>query len=128
MQRPALSATSGAVTRRASTAAVCAAIQARHLRRVRQAQHEAARTLIGWAVQHRIGTLAVRDPRGVLAGKAGRRHNHNQRVRDWRIGHLIRAEAAGITVTLVDERGPSGAGINAPPSRDTPAWRAPCTT
>jgi len=61
-------------------------------------------------VQHRIGTLAVGDPRGVLAGKAGRRHN--QRVRDWRIGHLIRAladkaETAGITITLVDERGTS---------------------
>jgi len=86
------------------------ATQARHLRRVRQAQHEAARALISWAVEHRIGTLTVGDPRGVLAGKAGRRHN--QRVRDWRIGHLIRAladkaETAGITITLVDERGTS---------------------
>ncbi len=86
------------------------ATQARHLRRVRQAQHEAARTLISWAVAHRIGTLAVADPRGVLAGKAGR--SHNQRVRDWRIGHLIRAlagkaETAGITITLAGERGTS---------------------
>ena len=53
---------------------------------------------------------AVRDPRGVLNLDAGRRHN--QRTRDWRVGHLIRAlrdkaEAAGITVTLVDERGTS---------------------
>jgi IS605 OrfB family transposase len=84
--------------------------EARHGRRVRQAQHEAAKTVVSWAVERRIGTLAVGDPRGVLALKAGRRHN--QRTRDWRIGHLIRAlrdkaETAGITVRLVDERGTS---------------------
>ena len=65
--------------------------------------------VITWAVQTdrhpRVG-----DPRGVLQLKAGRRHN--QRTRDWRVGHLIRvladkAEAAGITVHLVDERGTS---------------------
>jgi IS605 OrfB family transposase len=70
----------------------------------------AARTLITWAVQHRVGTLTVGDPRGVLALDAGRRHN--QRVRAWRIGHLLhalrdKAETAGITLTLVDERGTS---------------------
>jgi putative transposase len=46
----------------------------------------------------------------VLSIKAGRRHN--QRTRDWRIGHLIaalkdKAEAAAIDLTLVDERGTS---------------------
>jgi IS605 OrfB family transposase len=84
--------------------------EARHLRRVRQAQHEAAKTVVSWAVERRVGTLAVGDPRGVLNLDAGRRHN--QRIRDWRVGHLIRAlrdkaEAAGITVKLVDERGTS---------------------
>ena len=84
--------------------------EARHRRRVRQAQHEAAKTVITWAVDRRVGTLAVGDPRGVLNLAAGRRHN--QRTRDWRIGHLItvlkdKAEAAGISVTLVDERGTS---------------------
>jgi transposase len=73
--------------------------EARHRRRVRQAQHEAAKTVIAWAVDRRVGTLAVGDPRGVLKLKAGRRHN--QRTRDWRIGHLVtvladKAEAAGI--------------------------------
>jgi transposase len=61
--------------------------EARHRRRVRQAQHEAAETVIAWAVARRIGTMAVGDPRGVLNLPAGRRHN--QRTRDWRIGHLI---------------------------------------
>jgi IS605 OrfB family transposase len=84
--------------------------EARHRRRVRQAQHEAAKSVIAWAVDRRVGTLAVGDPRGVLSLKAGRRHN--QRTRDWRIGHLItvlkdKAEAAGISVALVDERGTS---------------------
>ena len=84
--------------------------EARHRRRVRQAQHEAARTVIVWTIARRIGTLAVGDPRGVLSLKAGRRHN--QRTRDWRLGHLItvlkdKAEAAGISLVLVDERGTS---------------------
>jgi putative transposase len=100
--------------------------EARHRRRVRQAQHEAARTVIAWAVDRRVGTLAVGDPRGVLSLKAGRRHN--QRTRDWRIGHLIavlkdKAEAAGISLALVDERGTSStcpacrARIPKPPGR-----------
>jgi IS605 OrfB family transposase len=85
-------------------------VEARHRRRVRQAQHEAATTVITWAVDRRIGALAVGDPRGVLRLDAGRRHN--QRTRDWRIGHLItvlkdKAEVAGIGVQLVDERGTS---------------------
>jgi IS605 OrfB family transposase len=85
-------------------------VEARHRRRVRQAQHEAAKTVITWAVDRRVGTLAVGDPRGVLNLAAGRRHH--QRTRDWRIGHLInalkdKAEAAGISLTLVDERGTS---------------------
>jgi IS605 OrfB family transposase len=85
-------------------------VEARHRRRVRQAQHEAAKTVITWAVQHKIGTLAVGDPRGVLTLRAGRRHN--RRTRDWRAGHLItalddKARQAGIEVKLVDERGTS---------------------
>jgi IS605 OrfB family transposase len=85
-------------------------LEGRHKRRVRQAQHEAAKTVVEWAVRHRVGTLKVGDPRGVLGLRAGRRHN--KRVRDWRIGHLIRcltdkAEQAGINVLLVDERGTS---------------------
>ncbi len=86
------------------------AVEARHRRRVRQAQHEGAAAVVGWAVARRIGTLAVGDPRGVLGIAAGRRHH--QRTRDWRIGHLItvlrdKAELAGITVLLADERGTS---------------------
>jgi putative transposase len=85
-------------------------VEARHRRRVHQAQHEAAATVIGWAVSRRIGTLTVGDPRGVLDLAAGRQHN--QRTRDWRVGHLIsvlrdKAGQAGITLVLADERGTS---------------------
>jgi putative transposase len=84
--------------------------EVKHRRRVRQAQHEAATTVIAWAAVRRVGTLAVGDPRGVLNHNAGRRHN--QRTRDWRLGHLIavlkdKAEIAGISLQLVDERGTS---------------------
>jgi putative transposase len=85
-------------------------VEARHRCRVRQAQHEAAKAVITWAVAHRMGTLTVGDPRGVLDLPAGRRHN--LRVRQWQIGRAIailrdKAELAGITVHLVDERGTS---------------------
>jgi IS605 OrfB family transposase len=85
-------------------------VQGRHRRRVRQAQHEAARTVVTWAVNRRVGVLHVGDPRGVLNLSAGRRHN--LRLRQWQIGRLLqiltdKATLAGITVRLVDERGTS---------------------
>jgi putative transposase len=81
-----------------------------HRRRVRQAQHEAAAEVVGWCLAHRVGTLKIGDPRGVLALRAERRHN--KRLRDWRIAHLIgcltdKAQQAGIVTMLVDERGTS---------------------
>ncbi|MFG3423772.1 RNA-guided endonuclease InsQ/TnpB family protein [Micromonospora sp. NPDC048063] len=85
-------------------------VEGRHRRRVRQAQHEAARTVVGWAVGQRVGVLHVGDPRGVLDLPAGRRHN--LRLRQWQIGRLLqiltdKATLAGITVHLVNERGTS---------------------
>jgi IS605 OrfB family transposase len=86
------------------------AVEGRHRRRVRQAQHEAARTVVDWAVASRVGTLTVGDPRSVLDKDAGRRHN--LRLRQWQIGRLIavltdKATLAGITVHPVNERGTS---------------------
>ncbi len=85
-------------------------VEGRHKRRVRQALHEAAKTVIGWAVERRVGTLTVGDPRGVLNLNAGRRHN--LRLRQWQIGRTLqilqdKAALAGIRVHLVDERGSS---------------------
>jgi transposase len=63
-------------------------LEGRHQRRVRQAQHEAAKTVIGWAVARRIGTPTVGDPRGVLALEAGRRHNRRVNFTSPRGGTL----------------------------------------
>jgi IS605 OrfB family transposase len=85
-------------------------VEGRHRRRVRQAHHEAVKTVITWAQQQRVGAFRVGDPRGVLDQDAGRRHN--LRLRQWQIGRLLRllhdkAALAGIRVHLVDERGTS---------------------
>jgi IS605 OrfB family transposase len=85
-------------------------IESRHRRRVGQALYEATKALVGWAVDKRIGTLTVGDPRGVLNCDAGRRHN--LRLRQWQIGVTLRilqdkAALAGIRVHLVNERGTS---------------------
>jgi IS605 OrfB family transposase len=85
-------------------------LEARHRRRLAQAQHEAAKTVVNWAVAQRAETLVVGDPRGVLDLDAGR--YHNQRTRNWRVGQAIsrlsdKAVVAGLRIVLVDERGTS---------------------
>jgi IS605 OrfB family transposase len=85
-------------------------LEGRHRRRVAQATHEAARAVVDFAVQERIGTLVVGDPRGLLKKDAGKRQN--LAVTNWRPGRMIAALAdkaalAGIDVELVDERGTS---------------------
>ncbi|MEA2500756.1 MAG: putative transposase, partial [Actinomycetota bacterium] len=85
--------------------------EARHKRRIRQPHHEAAKAVVSWAVEHRVGTLRVGDPEGICnRGNAGRRQN--LRLRNWGRTHLIgalkdKAEMAGIEVVEVDERGTS---------------------
>jgi putative transposase len=85
-------------------------VEARHRRRLRQAHHEAARTVVAWAADRRLGTLVVGDLRGITATDAGRRHN--LALRSWRPAHLLgalrdKAEVAGMGVLVVDERGTS---------------------
>jgi IS605 OrfB family transposase len=85
-------------------------VEARHRRRVHQAQHEAAKQVVAFAMQQRIGTLVIGDPKGITAHDAGR--VQNLRLRRWRRTHLLqvlrdKAEQAGMVVRLVDERGTS---------------------
>jgi IS605 OrfB family transposase len=66
--------------------------------------------VIAFAVQQRVGTLLVGDPKGITERDVGRAHN--LRLRQWRRTHLLgalkdKAERAGIVVRLVDERGSS---------------------
>ncbi len=84
--------------------------EARHRRRVHQAQHEAAKTVIDWAIQHRIGTLVVGDPKGIA--DAGKGRKQNWRLHAWRRTHLVnalidKAARVGIRVVRVDERATS---------------------
>ena len=85
-------------------------LEGRHHRRLAQARHEAARSVVDFAREKRIGSLVVGDPRGVLHRDVGARQN--LATRNWRVGRLIgvledKAAAAGIEVTTVDERGTS---------------------
>jgi len=85
-------------------------LQGRHRRRLAQARHEAAKTVVDFARQNGIGLLVVGDPRGVLDRDAGVRQN--LATRNWRVGQLMgvledKARAAGIEVTTVDERATS---------------------
>jgi IS605 OrfB family transposase len=82
----------------------------RHRRRIHQAHHEAARQVIAFALQERVGTLVVGDPTGITERDVGR--VQNWRLRQWRRTHLLKAlrdkaERVGIRVRLVDERGTS---------------------
>jgi IS605 OrfB family transposase len=84
--------------------------EARHRRRVHQAHHEAAQQVIAFASLHKIGTLLVGDPKHIASHHVGR--VQNLRLRQWRRTHLVqalrdKAERAGITVQMVDERGTS---------------------
>jgi IS605 OrfB family transposase len=84
--------------------------EAKHRRRVHQAQHEAAKQVIDFALRRRVGVLVVGDPRGITERNMGR--VHNLRLRQWRRTHLVgalrdKAAEAGIVLRLVDERGTS---------------------
>jgi IS605 OrfB family transposase len=84
--------------------------EARHRRRIHHAHHQAAKQVVAFAVQQRVGTLLVGDPTGITNQDAGRLQNW--RLRQWRRTHLLqalrdKAEQAGIVVRLVDERGTS---------------------
>jgi putative transposase len=84
--------------------------EARHRRRVHQAQHAAAKHVVAFAVARRVGTLLIGDPKGITERDVGR--VQNLRLRQWRRTHLLaalrdKAEQAGIAVLLVDERGSS---------------------
>ncbi|MGH8985122.1 MAG: RNA-guided endonuclease InsQ/TnpB family protein [Acidimicrobiia bacterium] len=85
-------------------------VEARHRRRVHLAHHEAAKAMVAWAIERRVGTLAIGDLAGITGRELGRRQN--LRLRQWRRTHLVRAlrdkaEVAGIRVIVTDERGTS---------------------
>ena len=62
-------------------------LEGRHRRRLAQVRHEAARSVVDFVRENRIGFLVVGDPRGVLDREAG--HRQNLATRNWRVGQLI---------------------------------------
>ena len=95
-------------------------VEARHRRRVHQAQHEAAKQAVAFAVRQGVGTLLVGDPKHITSQDVGR--VQNLRLRQWRRTHLVqalrdKAERAGIQVRMVDERGSSS---TCPPADEGP--------
>jgi len=59
--------------------------EARHRRRVRQAHHEAAKSVVAWLVDHKVATVVVGDPRGITTKDSGR--HQNLRLHTWQRTH-----------------------------------------
>jgi len=95
-------------------------LEARHRRRLDQARYEAAREVVTYAKEQRIGTLVVGDPRGLLGRDSGARQN--LAVRNWRVGpaHLSSERQGGVS------RHCSGPRRRARHLFDLPALRRPC--
>jgi putative transposase len=76
-------------------------------RRRRDLEHKVSRAVVKWGVERQVGTLAVGDVRDAADGVA-LGHTTNQKISSWSHGRLrqyltYKAQAAGITVVLVDE-------------------------
>ena len=70
-------------------------------------EHKASRAVVQWAKEHQVSTLVIGDVRDVADGKR-LNSKSQQKIGVWSHGRqrqyiTYKAEAAGITVTLVDE-------------------------
>ncbi len=79
-------------------------------RRVRDLRHKATRQVIGFCVEHEVGSLFIGNPAGVRNRDNGR--HHNQRMALWEYGKDIdylthKAKAAHISCFTGSERGTS---------------------
>jgi putative transposase len=80
---------------------------AQQQKRTRDIEHKVSRTVVDHAVAHQAGTLAIGDVRDVADGK--RMHaKSQQKIGLWSHGKMreyitYKAQAAGITVELIDE-------------------------
>ena len=98
-------------------------LEERHRRRVSQATHEAARAVVDFAVESRIGTVVVGDPRGLLKANSGRRQN--LAVANWRPGQAIGAlkDKAALAASLSNWS--MSAGRVRPAHAAGPRWPSP---
>jgi putative transposase len=80
---------------------------AQQKRLVRDIEHKVSRAVVDWAVEHRVGTLAIGDVRDIADGKRLPTKTQ-QKIGSWGHGQTrqyiaYKAEGAGITVEFVDE-------------------------
>jgi putative transposase len=76
-------------------------------RRARDLEHKVSRAVVDWATEREVHTLVIGDVRDVADGKRLNRKSQ-QKIAVWSHGRqraylTYKAEAAGITVVLVDE-------------------------
>jgi putative transposase len=81
--------------------------RAQQRRRVRDLEHKVSRAVVDWATQRQVHPLGIGAVRDVADGKRLKR-TRQQKIGVWSHGRqrayiTDKAEAAGITVTLVDE-------------------------
>jgi putative transposase len=81
--------------------------RAQQRRRARDLEHQVSRAVVDWATERQIHTLVIGDVPDVADGKRLNRKSQ-QKIGVWSHGHqrqyiTYEAEAAGITVVLVDE-------------------------
>jgi hypothetical protein len=74
--------------------------EARHRRRVRQAHHEASKSVVAWLVERQVGTVVMGDPKGITTRDCGHRQNLALR----KAAHL----PAGVPVGQGGARGDQG--------------------
>lgn len=80
---------------------------AQQKRRARDIEHKVSRAVVDWAKERHVGTLAVGDVRNVADGKR-MNSKSQQKIGMWPHGKVrqyltYKAEAAGISVELIDE-------------------------
>lgn len=80
---------------------------AQQQRRLRDIEHKVSRAVVDWAVQRKVGTLAIGDVRDIGDGKRLKTISQ-QKVSSWGHGKLreyctYKAEAEGMNVPLVEE-------------------------
>jgi len=76
-------------------------------RRLRDVEHKVSRAVVDWAVERKVGTLAIGDVRDIADGKRLSTKSQ-QKIGGWSHGRLrqyieYKAEGEGITTQLVDE-------------------------
>lgn len=78
---------------------------AKQERRRRDIEHKISHEVVDWALENKVGTLAIGDVRDVADGKRLNRKNQ-QKISNWSHGKMrtyIRYKAEGLGITVIDD-------------------------